>query len=188
LNALRDFAALASDFAGRARFAVVYLEEAHPTDGWMYGAVTHQVRQPVRLSERVANARVLERELVAAQRAHGKAAAAAAAEAYAAVGASGPCAVAAAADANAADAAAASTDDAAGDAAAQVIPVVVDGMDNAASFAFGALPERLAILARHGDAGGEAARLRWLGGKGPEEYSVRACRDALGELLPPAGA
>ena len=167
MNALRDFAALASDFAGRARFAVVYLEEAHPTDGWMYGAVTHQVRQPVRLSERVANARVLERELVAAQRAHGKAAAA---------------------DANAADAAAASTDDAAGDAAAQVIPVVVDGMDNAASFAFGALPERLAILARHGDAGGEAARLRWLGGKGPEEYSVRACRDALGELLPPAGA
>ena len=49
-------------------------------------------------------------------------------------------------------------------------------MDNAASDYFGALPERLVIL----KGGGEIA---WIGGKGPEEYSVSACAAALTELI-----
>jgi hypothetical protein len=31
---------LSAEFEGKANFLVVYLEEAHPTDGWMYGAVS----------------------------------------------------------------------------------------------------------------------------------------------------
>ena len=48
LGALADFARLAEEFQGRARFAVVYLEEAHPTDGWMYGEPRETARGGVR--------------------------------------------------------------------------------------------------------------------------------------------
>ena len=54
-------------------------------------------------------------------------------------------------------------------------PVAVDRMNNQCSLAFGALPERLAVLDR--------GRLVFLGGKGPEEYSVDACRRVLQKLV-----
>mmetsp|Transcript_15150 Transcript_15150/g.39123 ORF Transcript_15150/g.39123 Transcript_15150/m.39123 type:complete len:98 (+) Transcript_15150:486-779(+) len=56
------------------------------------------------------------------------------------------------------------------------IPLCVDLMDNALSVAFGALPERLVIL-RDGV-------VEWIGGKGPEDYSVGEMRAALDVLLP----
>ena len=92
----------------------MYLEEAHPTDGWMYGAVTHQIEQHTSLDGRVAAARTLCGEL----RERGAAA----------------------------------------------LPLYVDLLENAASYAFGALPERLVVLHR--------GRVAFIGGKGPEEYSV----------------
>lgn len=63
LGALRQFAELCADYKGRVDFMVVYLEEAHPTDGWMYGAVRHKIAQHTRIEERRAAARVLESEL-----------------------------------------------------------------------------------------------------------------------------
>lgn len=53
-------------------------------------------------------------------------------------------------------------------------------MQNLASQVFGALPERLAILESSGEeGGGDVNILRFLGGKGPEEYSVNECRKVL---------
>lgn len=59
----------------------------------------------------------------------------------------------------------------------QVVPsdIVIDGMDNLISISFGALPERLAVIVD--------GKLAFLGGKGPEEYSVLECRRALQEIL-----
>mmetsp|Transcript_12201 Transcript_12201/g.14738 ORF Transcript_12201/g.14738 Transcript_12201/m.14738 type:complete len:105 (+) Transcript_12201:494-808(+) len=54
-------------------------------------------------------------------------------------------------------------------------PIVLDGMDNLISKSFGALPERLAILVN--------GKLVFLGGKGPEEYSVLECRRALQDVV-----
>ena len=102
-----------------------YLEEAHPTDGWLYESVTHLVKQATTDDERRAAAALLAGEL----RTRG----------------------------------------------AEDATVVVDGLSNEASLAFGALPERIAIV-RDG-------RLAFLGGKGPEEYSIAAAREALAAML-----
>lgn len=59
--------------------------------------------------------------------------------------------------------------------AAAPLSLYVDLMDNAASLAFGALPERLVIL--RDDA------VVWIGGKGPEDYSVAEMRVALASVL-----
>lgn len=53
--------------------------------------------------------------------------------------------------------------------------ICVDGMENLASIAFGALPERLVILVD--------GKVKFIGGKGPEDYSVMECRRALEQLL-----
>ena len=45
----------------------------------------------------------------------------------------------------------------------------------AASLAYGALPERLVIL--------QGGTVEWIGGKGPEEYSIQEGRQALSALL-----
>ena len=55
------------------------------------------------------------------------------------------------------------------------LEVLVDSMDNYASHFFGALPERLAIVYR--------GKLSFLGGRGPEDYSIQHCREALIDLL-----
>jgi hypothetical protein len=136
----------------------------------MYGSVTHLVAQPSTLAERCAAARILAADLSQAQEAHVDRSQMAASRSTRVAAAHTP------------------------------IPVFVDGMDNGCSHAFGALPERLAIVSTA--QGGEAAPapapagsseaspvvLRWLGGKGPEDYSVLACRDALDRLLPKASA
>ncbi len=70
------------------------------------------------------------------------------------------------------------SDSAAGE-GASAVAVLADGMDDAASRAFGALPERLAVLVPY--RGGW--KLAFLGGKGPDAYSVDACREALLEIL-----
>jgi|AntAceMinimDraft_5_1070358.scaffolds.fasta_scaffold50090_1 thyroxine 5-deiodinase len=142
MGALAGFASMVGDYAGRANFAVVYLEEAHPTDGWLYGAVEHFIPQHATLAARQAAAQVLQAELEAAW-----------ARLQLHPG---------------------------GEPSTFPCSVLVDGMGNAASLAFGALPERLAVLV-----GGE---LRWLGGKGPENYSLLTARDALDTLLASGGA
>ena len=54
---------MCAEFEGRATFVVVYLEEAHPTDGWMFEAVVHQVTQHTSSEERHRAAKVLQGEL-----------------------------------------------------------------------------------------------------------------------------
>jgi thyroxine 5-deiodinase len=137
MNALSAFAALCRDFQERASFVIVYLEEAHPTDGWMYGSVKHSIAQHTSAVERHAAAAVMQAALE---------------EICAGVGAGVK-----------------------SEAGVPSPALVVDSMDNLASTAFGALPERLAILV--------AGKLVFLGGKGPEDYSVEACRKALCAVL-----
>ena len=55
------------------------------------------------------------------------------------------------------------------------VPLVVDTMSNAASLAYGALPERLVIL--------QGGLVKFIGGKGPEEYSIQEGRQALSALV-----
>lgn len=114
------------EYAGVADFAIVYLEEAHPTDGWMYGQVTHFTKQAKTQSQRNTMAQVLANEVRKID-------------------------------------------------ASTRIELFVDQMDNAASHAFGAIPERLVILT-----GGNVA---FIGGAGPNDYSIQACREALNKLI-----
>jgi len=117
---------LQQEYEGAVDFAIIYLEEAHPTDGWWFGQVKHLTRQPVTIAQRCGMAQILVDELKS-------------------LGASAS------------------------------IPVCVDQMDNAASQAFGALPERLAIS--------RGGKLEFLGGAGPYGYSIEACAAALKKLL-----
>jgi hypothetical protein len=113
------------EFAAVADFALIYVEEAHPTDGWMYGAVKHFVKQPTTLAQRSSNAQVLAEELRKLD--------------------------------------------------AHDISLCVDTMNNDAAMAFGALPERLAVV--------KNGTVRFIGGEGPHLYSVAACADAVRKLL-----
>ena len=110
----------------------MYLEEAHPTDGWMYGAVEHAVAQHTGLDDRLAAARLLRAALDGVARVDG-------------AGLPPP------------------------------IPLYADLPENGASIAFGALPERLAILLD--------GRVAFIGGPGPGDYSVPAAERALEALL-----
>jgi hypothetical protein len=56
------------------------------------------------------------------------------------------------------------------------LPVFVDGVDDAASEAFGAWPERLYVAGRDG-------RIAFAGGPGPWEFDPNAAAAALSELL-----
>lgn len=62
--------------------------------------------------------------------------------------------------------------------AAGLATMYLDSMSNATSVAFGAAPERLAILC--------GGRVAWLGGEGPWHYSVPAAREALLGVLRPS--
>jgi len=114
------------EYAEVADFAIIYVEEAHPTDGWLYGQVTHFTKQPVTLAQRSTMAQLLADKLKDLQ-------------------------------------------------ASPSISLCVDRMDNAVSCAFGAIPERLAIM--------KGGKLQWLGGAGPSGYSIPACATALKKLL-----
>jgi len=114
------------EYADVADFAIIYVEEAHPIDGWMYGQVKHFTKQPVTLVQRSTMARVLENEMKTLK-------------------------------------------------ASPAISLCVDLMDNAASLAFGALPERLVIL--------KDGKLQFVGGAGPSGYSIPKCESALKKLL-----
>ena len=127
---------MAGDYEGRANFVVVYLEEAHPTDGLMTSNVKHQIVQHANMEQRAAAAAVLESELHNIFTTEPRLA------------------------------------ESAGE---SLVPVLVDSMDNLAASTFGALPERLAVLVD--------GELKFLGGKGPEDYSVLECREALDQLL-----
>jgi len=109
-----------------ADFAIIYLEEAHPTDGWMYGQVKYLTTQPVTIAERCKMAQGLADKLSSLK-------------------------------------------------ASSSIAMCVDRMDNGVSRAFGALPERLAIL--------DGGKLQFLGGAGPSGYSILACQAALKKLI-----
>lgn len=50
---------MARRYGSSADFAIVYLEEAHSTDGWMYGEVQHLIAQHTQLSQRRAAAGIL---------------------------------------------------------------------------------------------------------------------------------
>ena len=124
MGQLTRFADFVQEYHGRADFAVLYLEEAHPTDGWMYPAVQYLTKQATVLGERMAMARVLCAEMKRL---------------------------------------------------GCPAPVFADSMSNAASRVFGALPERLAILLN--------GEVKFVGGKGPEGYSIIDARDALQACL-----
>jgi len=114
------------EYAGVADFVIIYLEEAHPIDGWMYGQVKHLTAQPVTIAERCVMAHSLAEKLKSLR-------------------------------------------------APASLALCVDRMDNGASCAFGALPERLAIL--------KGGKLQFIGGAGPSGYSIRECCAALKKLL-----
>ena len=139
---------LCAEFEGRAAFAVVYLEEAHPTDGRMYPAVRHFVAQHTALGERRAAAAILQQEMEAILHKE---------------------------EQQQQQKPAASTSSSSLTRPASLPRLLVDTMENKASLAFGALPERLAIVVN--------GRVHFLGGKGPEMYSVADCRAALAKLL-----
>ena len=65
MNALDAFVELAGSHEWRedVHFAVVYLEEAHPTDGWLYDSVTHFVPQHTTIEARLSAAELLMGEL-----------------------------------------------------------------------------------------------------------------------------
>lgn len=128
--------ALDPALSSKADFAVIYIEEAHPTDGWMYDSVVHKVSQPVELHERVDCASILQSELDEALR---------------------------------------EIESTSTGAVSIHPPIYVDTMTNSVSHAFGAVPERLAILYN--------GKMVFLGGKGPETYSVDMCRNALENLV-----
>jgi len=112
------------EFSAVADFALIYVEEAHPTDGWIHGAVRHHVKQPTTLAQRCEMAGKLGEEL---RRLGGE------------------------------------------------TSLYVDLMANGMSHAFGALPERLAIV--------KSGTVRFIGGSGPERYSVPDAVTALRKLL-----
>ena len=127
---------------------MVYLEEAHPTDGRMYPAVRHFVAQHTALGERRAAAAILQQEMEAILHKE---------------------------EQQQQQKPAASTSSSSLTRPASLPRLLVDTMENKASLAFGALPERLAIVVN--------GRVHFLGGKGPEMYSVADCRAALAKLL-----
>ena len=112
-----------------ADFAVIYLEEAHPTDGWLYPAVKHLIKQHKSARDRSDAAAILEEELATLAEMH----------------------------------------------QTQAIPVFADSMSNTASLAFGALPERLVIMLD--------GHVQFIGGKGPENYSIDDAKAALQALI-----
>ena len=126
------------EYQGRATFALIYLEEAHPTDGWMMDMVSHQIKQHTSALERHAAAAIMHGELETVVTAISKEAAEAA------------------------------------ESPLTMPSLLVDSMENLASTTFGALPERLVILYK--------GEVMFLGGKGPEDYSVEECRAALATL------
>ena len=134
MGQLRAFAKLITSVRGvDVDFAIVYIAEAHPTDGWMYPAVEQFAyrKQHTQLEDRLVAARVLRAKLeeteLAASSAEGS------------------------------------------------VPIFADAMNDAASFAFGALPERLAIVLD--------GQVRFIGGKGPEDYSMDHAAAALHALV-----
>ena len=47
LSALPSLVALSARLAERAEFVIIYIEEAHPCDGWRHDGVRHLIAQPV---------------------------------------------------------------------------------------------------------------------------------------------
>jgi hypothetical protein len=116
---------LAGEYGEAAAFRFIYLQEAHPSDGWQVESNRRDgvvFRDPRDLAERRAAA------LACVER----------------LGLS--------------------------------VPVLLDGMDNAASRAFNAWPERLYVVAR----GGEVV---YQGGKGPYGFDPAALRAFLESYL-----
>eukprot|EP00320_Phaeocystis_rex_P003574 CAMPEP_0119094208 /NCGR_PEP_ID=MMETSP1178-20130426/165553_1 /TAXON_ID=33656 /ORGANISM="unid sp, Strain CCMP2000" /LENGTH=267 /DNA_ID=CAMNT_0007077923 /DNA_START=27 /DNA_END=830 /DNA_ORIENTATION=+ len=64
LSSLPSLVALSSRLADRADFAVVYVEEAHPSDGWRHDGVRHLVKRHTNLDERRLAASKLRTELL----------------------------------------------------------------------------------------------------------------------------
>ena len=135
MGQLRAFAKLITSLHGvDVDFAIVYIAEAHPTDGWMYPAVEQFAyrKQHTQLEDRLVAARALRAKLK-------------------------------------------DTELAALSATAGGVPIFADAMNDAASLAFGALPERLAIVLD--------GQVRFIGGKGPEDYSMDQAAAALRALV-----
>jgi len=56
---LEVFKQIAGDFADIAEFIIIYIEEAHPTDGWVLGGNKYNFQQPKTLEERIDAAEIL---------------------------------------------------------------------------------------------------------------------------------
>lgn len=159
-------------YTGLADFTVVYIEEAHPTDGWMYPAVEHFFEQHKEIRSRLKAASVLQGKLN---------------DAVAKAFRTGNILEKKIIRARLVPEAEIrnrfwlsdlpSTQLLLAGLAAETmeIPLYVDEMSNAASHGFGALPERLAIVMDN--------TVRFIGGPGPGDYSIPAAAAALADLL-----
>lgn len=108
----------------RADFRVVYINEAHPTDG-------RQVRANERAGVLIANHKALKERKDAAKQLH--------------------------------------------DVLGLQLPIFVDMMDDAASMAYAAWPDRLYVIGIDGT-------VVYAGAKGPQGFNAQAAMDALGRL------
>jgi hypothetical protein len=126
MGQLAAFIDLAEDHKD-ADFVTVYLEEAHPTEGWLYPSVEHFIKQHKILSDRLSAASILHTKLQALVKGRDV-----------------------------------------------EVPLLVDSMQNSASRAFGALPERLVII--------HEERVHFIGGRGPQDYSISEVSNSLREL------
>ena len=70
MGQLGSFVAWAAESTKTVDFAVIYLEEAHPTDGWLYPAVKHFIKQHKSAGERSKAATILEEELASLAETH----------------------------------------------------------------------------------------------------------------------
>ncbi|XP_020619925.1 thyroxine 5-deiodinase-like [Orbicella faveolata] len=113
MKRLREFGEIMADFGDVADFLVIYISEAHPTDGWAF-KTAFDVKQHRSLEERIEAAQLLM------------------------------------------------------NASKLKAPLMVDSTENAANFAYGALPIRLYIILD--------GRVEFTGGMGPTFYKTQEVR------------
>ncbi len=56
------FCDLATKYQNKADFLTIYIQEAHPTDGWMFPTNPYSIRTHKSMEERIASARILKED------------------------------------------------------------------------------------------------------------------------------
>jgi len=137
LGTLNDFIKFSKEYSTKAKFLNIYIEEAHPTDGWYIEGSKYILAQHKTIEERFHAAQLLKKEFENINnQLH-------------------------------------DNQDEQDKSEDQII--IVDDINNIISQLFGAIPERMAIIYQN--------KLFYLGGKGPFDYSIEKCENALKDLL-----